>query len=710
MRLKYTVQSQDKRLIEAAELLVAANSNIDEHELNSTNKNFELAQVSNSLNLANEKLSRSEIAINDLNGQITTLTLTIKTTETDSNETIACLNGNIATQQKHLTQLEVKHDALKDSNLSMKDKLTTLFEENTRLSEKFKKSEADLEIAEMNFIHKERSLSDLNTRYSELSTDYIELKSHSVELENTVSNLNEDIEIAASKTEMIEIELTAKSSKIDSLYLAESELQSELSSINEKNCLLEKDVLFSNEKLKESQLCINELRSESSDLTAANQQYQSNLNSKIIEFSNLQEEYFSNTKQLLHLKDEKSRVEYDLSSSQDFLAECEISLASAREAALNAESLRKNSEENYKFQKEKNCNLEITLTQTRSILDEKASEITILNHNYQIQGKNYESQLDVKCIELNAQCQKLGDLTTKIQQLDRELQDSKLKILSRDNESKDMQLKIDGLHNKIKLRDLDTDNQITEMKNEHQILLQSFADKEKDLKKSEVELNSYNQELTDKIEMQASTFKRNISELEDKYNGTIKSKEKCLASAQNKCSHYALELEKLRDNTKKEFMEKNIEISQLKAKIENDLAISGSIIRDITTKLAEKSKDLKQAEIDKIDAKNNVAMIELKLTNEVTSNEIQIRSLDGKLKDCNKQMMKMNEKLHIYENENLITKEAYKKLELEMKELEDKKLKYKKDNQIQTEERKMYENRIAEVEAQVNTWTNNSEE
>jgi hypothetical protein len=56
MRLKSTVQSQDKRLIEAAELLVAANRNIDEHELNSTNKNFELAQVSNSLNLANEIL------------------------------------------------------------------------------------------------------------------------------------------------------------------------------------------------------------------------------------------------------------------------------------------------------------------------------------------------------------------------------------------------------------------------------------------------------------------------------------------------------------------------------------------------------------------------------------------------------------------------------------------------------------------------------
>jgi hypothetical protein len=81
------------------------------------------------------------MAINDLNGQITTLTLTIKTTETDSNETIACLNGNIAT---HLTQLEVKHVTLKDSNLSMKDKLTTLFEENTQLSEKFKKSKADL--------------------------------------------------------------------------------------------------------------------------------------------------------------------------------------------------------------------------------------------------------------------------------------------------------------------------------------------------------------------------------------------------------------------------------------------------------------------------------------------------------------------------------------------------------------------------------------
>jgi hypothetical protein len=56
MRLKSTVQSQDKRLIEAAELLVAANRNIDEPELNSTNKNFELAQVSNSLNLANEIL------------------------------------------------------------------------------------------------------------------------------------------------------------------------------------------------------------------------------------------------------------------------------------------------------------------------------------------------------------------------------------------------------------------------------------------------------------------------------------------------------------------------------------------------------------------------------------------------------------------------------------------------------------------------------
>jgi hypothetical protein len=69
------------------------------------------------------------------------------------------------------------------------------------------------------------------------------------------------------------------------------------------------------------------------------------------------------------------------------------------------------------------------------------------------------------------------------------------------------------------------------------------------------------------------------------------------------------------------------------------LAISGSIIRDITTKLAEKSKDLKQAEMDNIDAKNNVAMIELKLTNEVTSNEIQIRSLDGKLKDKGKQRL-----------------------------------------------------------------------
>jgi predicted RNase H-like nuclease (RuvC/YqgF family) len=31
--------------------------------------------------------------------------------------------------------------------------------------------------------------------------------------------------------------------------------------------------------------------------------------------------------------------------------------------------------------------------------------------------------------------------------------------------------------------------------------------------------------------------------------------------------YYAVELDKLRDNTKKEFMEKNIEISQLKAKL-----------------------------------------------------------------------------------------------------------------------------------------------
>jgi hypothetical protein len=43
-------------------------------------------------------------------------------------------------------------------------------------------------------------------------------------------------------------------------------------------------------------------------------------------------------------------------------------------------------------------------------------------------------------------------------------------------------------------------------------------------------------------------------------------------------------------------------------------------------------------------------MAELQIKYEFSS----LNVADGKLKDCNKQMLKMNEKLHIYENENLI--------------------------------------------------------
>lgn len=546
-------------------------------------------------------------------------------------------------------------------------------------------------------------------------------------LNETIENLNEKLKISSKEIESNLLYLDQEKNVTLSLKEETLLLKTQLGDLNSRFLAAKEELRSVNEKLQINFADLSSSRSEYetlqetyNQLNELNIQANNELESQKNQLEALKNTSISKGKEIEALLDHKSRLEYDLSCAKDSISDMESQINSSKESLRNSENYLHELQGRYDNLVSKNGEVIATLDETRALLSTKAADWEIEKTDLVNHIKVNDSKLQTKIQECLTQTQQISSIKNEMQKLQGDLKDSNNKIASTEAKLVAEGQKVASLLDMVRLKKQEIETEISTHNLEIKRLRAEFDDKEKCYKvlvsDIETKLNAKNMELDELEKRLAAEHEKNALEKSNfnaetqKLKASLQNTEKDLASAQNKASHFENQYNELQANCKKEYAKQLADISQLKSCLENETKKSNDMCDDLTYKLAEKAKDLKQAEMDKKTAESQVELVEIKLTNEISTKQIQIKSLEGKLKEYIKQLEKANEKLQISEKTCMDSKEAYKLLELEMKEIEGRKAQFEKETKIKNEERKMYEARISELEAQVQTWTINSEQ
>jgi hypothetical protein len=429
--------------------LIASNERMQKSQLSITQVKLELraSEVSklqtvsslndrinefNKLQEENSSQSRQLVLLNDQKSQVGKDLVSVKQSFAESETALISLRELALLSEASIMASEEKYCIQK---LKVDDLEITLTQSRSILDQK------SSEFNTMNQSHQQQ-IKQYEYKFAEQAR---EMNAQSVNLEN----LNTKIQILNQKLHDAELSIESRENHFKNVDLLVQGTNGELYSFKDKTTILENELIASNERMQESQLSIIQLKLELSASEVSKLQTVSSLNDRINEFNKLQEENSSQSRQLVLLNEQKSQVEKDLVSVKQSFAESETALITLRELQLLSEASIMASEERYCIQKSKVDDLEITLTQSRLILDQKSAEFNTMNQSHQQQIKQYEYKFAEQAREMNAQNVNLENLNTKIQILNQKLHDAELSIESRENHFKNVDLLVEGTNGEL---------------------------------------------------------------------------------------------------------------------------------------------------------------------------------------------------------------------------------------------------------------------
>lgn len=187
------------------------------------------------------------------------------------------------------------------------------------------------------------------------------------------------------------------------------------------------------------------------------------------------------------------------------------------------------------------------------------------------------------------------------------------------------------------------------------------------------------------------------------------SKDELIESMRTKVNNYSEEIKELRNNFKKEYLVQGSKLSALELKSATDSDVFEKAIQDLSLRFAEKAKDCKLANLAKQDAIGKISMIEIKCTNEVSKRDLQIKTLEAKIKEQARTL----EKLELRHKRSLVAStndsSDHKHLEAQLSAMKFSEDALKKQIIALKEECKLSQNRMFDLESKVDIWTSESD-
>ena len=208
-------------------------------------------------------------------------------------------------------------------------------------------------------------------------------------------------------------------------------------------------------------------------------------------------------------------------------------------------------------------------------------------------------------------------------------------------------------------------------------------------------------ETTECQSLQLEKLRLDSLDLETALNQKIKE----LAVSEKKLETGDNAMDILRTKTKIQFAEKEAVIEKLQANISKDSKDFESTVQSLTHRLSEKSMDLKKAEMDKSDAYNKIGMMELKHSNLVSSRDLQIKSLEVKIKEFARSSEQANTEAANATSSCAKFEEEYSRISNEMTHMRELASDKEETAQADLNAKKQIEGKVLELESQIEMWT-----